>query len=242
MAIAAAAALSATAALAGPPFFTDDPEPVERRHHELYVFATYESTADGTDGVGPAVEYNDGPAKDLQFHVVVPLAYVRPSDGLDAAGPGDLELGAKYRFVHETGRRPQMGVFPFVEIPTGSASRGLGNGRVWARIPLWIQKTIGPWTTYGGGGWVLNHASGAKSHGFAGWLLQRDVSERLMLGGEIYAEGADAPGGRTWTVANFGGQGHLSDTMSVLFSAGRSIGGDRRVVGYLALYWEWGPR
>ena len=30
--------------------------------------------------------------------------------------------------------------------------RGLGNGRAWCKIPLWIQKSWGPWTTYGGGG------------------------------------------------------------------------------------------
>ena len=237
---AAAVVIAASSARAGPPFFTDDPEPVERHHNEFYLFATYEKTADGVAGVGPAVEYNDGPAEDLQFHVVVPLAFARPEGGGGTAGIGDVEVGVKYRFVHESARAPQVGIFPMIELPTGDEDRGLGNGRVWARLPLWIQKSFGPWTTYGGGGWVWNDAPGMRSHPFGGWLLERDVGKALMLGGEIFAEGADADGGRTSTLANLGGQAHLTETMSLLFSAGHSIGGDARTVAYLGLYWEWG--
>ena len=35
------------AAVAGPPFFTDDPEPVELHHSEFYVFSTYDKSGDG---------------------------------------------------------------------------------------------------------------------------------------------------------------------------------------------------
>ena len=45
-----------------------------------------------------------------------------------------------------------IGTFTMFEIPTGSAARGLGVGKTWYKVPLWVQKSFGPWTTYGGGG------------------------------------------------------------------------------------------
>ncbi len=146
----------------------------------------------------------------------------------------------KYRFLEESGDRPQVGVFPLLEVPTGDADRGLGNGRLWARLPVWVQKSWGPWTTYGGGGYAINSAPGARDYGFAGWLLQRDLSKWLTLGGEVFAQGADAVGGRGSTILDAGGILTLREGFSVLFSAGRTVGGERHRVAYLGLYWTWG--
>ena len=47
------------------------------------------------------------------------------------------------------------------ELPTGSATKGLGVGKTWYKVPLWAQKSFGPWTTYGGGGeTVFNNVGG----------------------------------------------------------------------------------
>jgi len=56
---AALVAASGTA-LAGPPFQTDDPEPVDLGHYEFYVFAASDGTPLETDPVGPAFEINWG--------------------------------------------------------------------------------------------------------------------------------------------------------------------------------------
>jgi hypothetical protein len=128
-----------------------------------------------------------------------------------------------------------------VELPTGSADRGLGNGRVWFRVPLWLQKSWGPWTTYGGGGEAFNSAPGQRNHAFGGWLLQRDLGPHLTLGGEIFTQGADAVDGRGFTAVNVGGGYHFNEGFSLLFSAGRSIRGGRHTLWYLALYWIGGP-
>ena len=42
-------ALAATA-FAGPPFLTDDPEPVPYKHWELYLFSTVDASSKSTDG------------------------------------------------------------------------------------------------------------------------------------------------------------------------------------------------
>ena len=226
---------------AGPPFLTDDPEPVDFRHWEAYLFASDDRTDGGGSMNGPAVELNYGVLPDTQLHLVVPLDSFTPAGGATASGLGDTEFGIKYRFVRETASSPQVGIFPMAELPTGSAGRGLGNGRAWFRLPLWLQQSWGPWTTYGGGGYAFNSAPGQRDHAFGGWLVQRGFGPHLALGGEIFAQGADSVDGRGFTVANFGGAWNLTDRFSLLFSAGRSIHGERHTLWYFSLYWTWGP-
>jgi hypothetical protein len=138
--------LSTTLAFAGPPFQTDDPEPVPFRHYEAYAFGTTDRGSGSSYSQFPAFEFNIGAAPNLMLHVIVPVAYTTPQQ---AYGIGDLELGAKYRFVQEGKLRPEVGTFVLLETPTGNRNLGLGNGQLWVRIPLWLQKSFGNWTTYG---------------------------------------------------------------------------------------------
>ena len=180
-------------ALAGPPFQTDDPDPVPLHHYEFYVFSESDGTPIETDPTGPAVEFNWGDLPNMQIHAVLGLGAAIPASGPTTYGLIDTELGVKYRLISETSERPEVGVFPMVELPTGDASRGLGVGSTWYRLPLWIQKDWGPWTTYGGGGYQLVHQTGFRSFPFAGWLLQRDVGQKWTLGGEVWYHGPEGP-------------------------------------------------
>ncbi len=224
-------------AFGGPPFRTDDPDPVPWRHYEAYVFSTYDRAPGSNSWLLPAFEFNVGAAPNLQVHVVVPAAYVTPAG---AYGLGDIELGAKYRFVHESRTRPEVGVFPLIEVPTGNASRGLGNGQVWARLPVWVQKSAGPWTSYGGVGYEVNRAPGASSSLFAGGLVQRDITKRLTLGAEVYSQGAQVTGGRGATYVDAGGYCNVRENLSLLFMVGHSVAGERRTTAYTGLYYTWG--
>src|ERR1700744_3264033 len=67
-------------ALAGPPFQTDDPEPVELGHYEFYVFAASDSTSLETDSVGPAFEFNWGALPNTQLHMVLSFGGIEPSN------------------------------------------------------------------------------------------------------------------------------------------------------------------
>src|SRR5471030_1909707 len=95
-------------AYAGPPFFTDDPEPVEYKHWEVYLASQYLKTADARSGTAPHIEVNYGAYPNLQLHVIAPGTFDRPSGRPAAYGYGDTELGAKYRFMQETDHRPQV--------------------------------------------------------------------------------------------------------------------------------------
>jgi hypothetical protein len=226
--------------LAGPPFLTDDPEPVPFKHWEFYLFSTVDATPDSTNGVGPAFEFNVGALPDLQLHLVAPVAYTAPEDEAKAYGVGDIELGLKYRFIQETESHPMVGIFPMLEIPTGDSDRGLGNGKLWGKLPIWLQKSWGPWTSYGGGGYVINPASEARNYFFGGWLLQREFGERLTLGGEVFAQQRSSNDSGSFALLNFGGFFKITEDFSLLFSAGHTFAGDRHTVGYLGLYWTGG--
>jgi hypothetical protein len=221
------AALLPTAATAGPPFRTDDPEPVDYQHYEFYTFTTGTHVSGDTSGVGPAWEFNYGLIPDGQFHIVAPLAFDSPTGGPPQFGYGDTELGFKYRFIQEDdkGSRPMVGVFPLVELPTGDQGSGLGAGHTRVYLPVWLQKSFGDWTTYGGGGYWINHdaATGDKDYWFFGWLLQKKITDKLVIGGELFHQTADMIGGEDSTGFNLGAVYDFDDHNHLLVSAGRGF-------------------
>ncbi len=224
LALAAAGALPSPA-LAGPPYVTDDPEPVEFRHWEVYLATIDQWTRqDGFTGTAPHVEVNYGPVPDVQLHVIAPLAWASPPGGGGAQyGYGDTELGMKLRFVREGDWTPQVGTFPLVEVPTGDASRGLGSGQTQVFLPLWVQKSFGPWTTYGGGGYWLNPGTGNRNWWYVGWLVQRQVARGLSIGAEVFHGSSRQEGRPGDTRFDVGMVLDVSELHHVLFSAGRAF-------------------
>jgi hypothetical protein len=237
LAITAAAQL----AWAGPPFTTDDPEPVEYQHWEVYVASQINHDKDGWSGTSPHLEVNYGAAPNLQLHLIAPVAFSAPAQRGAQFGYGDTELGVKYRFFEETDYLPQIGVFPLIEIPTGSSKRGLGNGHTQTFLPLWLQKAFGPWTTYGGGGYWINPGAGNQNWWFAGWLLQREVSSSLTLGAEIFHESSSEAGGESDSKFNFGAIYNFSDFYHLLISVGHTLQGPNEFQAYVALQVTFGP-
>lgn len=222
-----------TFALAGPPFKTDDPEPVDLGHLEFYVFAAGQRMTGHSAGIGPALEFNYGILPETQFHIVLPLAYDRPQGSPSQRGLGDTEVGFKVRFLHETDTLPQIGIFPLVEIPTGDADKSLGAGHTQVFVPVWIQKSWGPWTTYGGAGWWRNPGEGNRNWTFTGWLLQRDLGEHLTLGGELFHTTAANLDGRASNGFDLGGQVNFGEKHHLLFSLGRNVSGERQTSFYV---------
>ena len=105
-----------------------------------------------------------------------------------------------------------------------------------------MQKSWGPWTSYGGVGLDVNHAPGMRDSTLGGVLIQRDLSARLTLGGEVFRQNAQTIAGRGYTLVNLGGYYNFTPGFSLLFSGGSSVVGEQHTVAYLGLYWTWGPR
>jgi hypothetical protein len=227
--------------VAGPPFITDDPEPVEYQHWEWYLASQNFKTTDGWSGTAPHLEVNYGAISNVQLHLIAPLAFDSPAHGAGHWGLGDLELGVKYRFVQETERMPQIGTFPLLEVPTGSAVEGLGSGHVQAFLPLWAQKSFGKWTIYGGGGYGINAGAGNRDWGYAGVVAQNQVMKNLLLGGEVYHRTPMQVGEQADTAFNLGAVFDFSERHHVMFSAGRSIDGPTEFQVYIAYQFTFGP-
>ena len=227
--------------MAGPPFRTDDPEPVDYHHWEFYGASQIVSNKDGVSGTAPHVEINFGIFQQTQIHMIIPLTFNHPRTGASAYGSGDIELGLKYRFVNETPVVPQIGVFPLVEIPTGNAAKGLGAGNTQVFLPLWVQKTWGSWTTYGGGGYLLNITPDPANSWFVGWEAQHDISEILTIGAEAFTVLLPSKSPENEVGFNIGAIVNFTDNHHLLFSAGRDIVGHNDIFLYAAYQLTIGP-
>ncbi|MDA8230113.1 MAG: hypothetical protein M0006_02120 [Magnetospirillum sp.] len=222
-------------ALAGPPYLTDDPEPVDYGHWEVYGFATGSVVRGDSAGILPAMEVNYGALPDVQLHVMVPIAYNSQSVTGNQFGYGDTEFGVKYRLVNpgEGDWWPEIGIFPTVVAPTGDAAKALGTGRTHEYLPVWLQKTFGGWITDAGGGYWINPGPGNKNYWFVGGSLQRKVTDSLTLGGEVFHETAFLTGGpgtpgfplgsRDATGFNIGAVYDFTENYHLLVSAGRGL-------------------
>jgi len=219
-------------AIAGPPFKTDDPQPVDYLHWEFYVASMQQFQVSATAATCPHFEINYGVVPNVQLHLVAPLGYVHTTDGTHY-GYSDTELGIKYRFVEETETAPQAGIFPLIEIPTGNENKQLGSGNVQVYVPAWIQKIWGKFTTYAGGGFWYNPGAGNKNSLFAGWEAQYDFSEVVTLGGELFSQTAESQDSESSTGFNLGGFINLTENHHFLFSLGHTLSGTATITGYI---------
>jgi hypothetical protein len=240
-------------AQAGPPFQTDDPTPVDLGHYEAYIFGTVGGTPAEIDPVGPAFEFNWGAIPNIQLHAILPFGGVRPTNkpiydpsgqGPTAYGLVDMELGVKWGFIKQTKRRPQIGSFTMFEIPTGDYSKGLGVGKVWYRLPIWVAKDIGPWSLDGGMGYTVVPQDGYSNFLYGGFLVKRVMSEKLELSAELFShagEGPVTPQAKPSTMIDAGGYYHFKyPGLQLLFAYGHSIAGRTEHYAYLGLYRTWG--
>jgi hypothetical protein len=221
----------AAPAVAGPPYVSDDPEPTDYRHWEIYLFATADAR-EGETAADAGIDLNYGAARDLQLTAVLPVSYER-SGGRTRIGTGDVELAAKYKFVHQNGALPDLAFFPRIFVPTAGA--GLGSERVRLLLPLWAQRDFGRFALFGGGGYQLNPGPGNRDYWLTGIGLTRAVTKKLTVGGEIYHRGPDAVGGKPFTGVNAGLAYKVKGPYSFLLSVGPGLQ-HRREEGRYAVY------
>ena len=226
----------------GPPYTTDDPEPVDLHHWEVYFASIWSHTPGLAQGTAPHFEVNYGAAPNLQLHAIAPLAFSQPLGSASNYGFGDTELGVKYRFVQETAKRPMVGVFPLVEVPTGDQSRGLGNGEAQFFLPVWVQKSFGAWSSYGGGGYWHNPGDGNRDYWLFGWQAQNQVSKRLAIGAELLYNTAKSTTTGSGTAFNVGAVYDFDEGHHLLASIGKGFTKDNLGTAYFAYQWTFGPK
>ena len=221
---------------AGPPFNTDDPQPVLYKHWEYYISSINVFQSDGWSGTSPHFEVNYGLIRNLQVHILLPLNYTYVRHQEAKFGYADTEFGIKYCFMQETESRPQIGVFPILEIPT-IKNNEFSDGKTRVFIPVWAQKSWNKFTTYGGVGYWINPGTGKKNSIFSGWELQYDFSKVVTLGGELYFQSADAVDSKSVTAVNIGGSINASPKMHFIFSIGHSLTNESFYSSYAGVLW-----
>ncbi|MBV9965489.1 MAG: hypothetical protein JO008_07315 [Alphaproteobacteria bacterium] len=231
-------------ASAGPPFRTDDPIPVEPGHWEVFNFSSATHAAGDTSGTLWGTDANYGAAPNLQLHATLPIALDAPVGNGMRAGLGDAELGAKYRFVtgDPNGWRPDAAIYPAVDFPTGNAARGLGRGHTRLFLPLWLQKSVGDWSTFGGLGYWINPGAGNRNFWYFGWAVERPLTDKLSIGAELFYQTADTDQGKDQSGFSIGATYDLSENWHLMVAAGRGLqnaGATNEFSYYAALQWTY---
>ena len=218
-------------ARAGPPFLTDDPEPTETGHWEIYApFIEGDGQHNSFQGA-TGVELNYGAVRDLQITVGLPVDFSHDDNGW-RSGAGDLAFSAKYRFYNNEAAGLQIAVFPGMTVPTGT--NGMGAGTVTGLLPVWIQKDQGPWSIFGGGGYAINPGAGNRNFWTGGLAVTRKFGERLVLGAEVERQGADTDDGRATTSLGVGGTYQLQTALTLVGSGGPTFEDRDGASGYHA--------
>jgi hypothetical protein len=207
-------------AFAGPPFVTDDPQPTDYGHFEIYAF-TQGSEARAGVATATGIDFNYGALPDLQLTAVLPIEVDIPAAGPNAAGIGNIELAAKYRFLHQDHFGWDVAVFPRVFLPSASAQ--VGERHASFLLPLWVQKDFGAWSTFGGGGCAINRGGNSQDYCLMGWALTRQILPNLTIGAEIVHQSADIKGGRAFTGTGAGLVYDLDEHLHLLAYAGPGL-------------------
>jgi hypothetical protein len=210
----------ATPALAGPPYLTDDPEPADYQHFEIYAFTQGMTAQGGTSGQ-TGFDFNYGAAPNLQLTATVPADYDFPSVGPAEGGFGNVELAAKYRFLTQQNFGLDVAAYPRVFLP--SASTAVGDQHASLFVPVWLQKDWGAWSAFGGGGCELNRGGDSRNFCEAGLVVADQVKSDLQLGLEIFHQTADTIGGEDTTSVGAGLLYDLNDHFHLLGYVGRGI-------------------
>lgn len=232
-----AAAFSSVAAVAGPPFITDDPEPTPTGQFENYLFV--EGTRAGGAFGAPAVggEINYGAFADTQVTFSFPL---NPSPGPGGYGIvwSPLGGGVKYRFIEgdDAGWRPQVAVFPQVSIPIGPLERG--QPVTWL-LPLWAQKSSGNFTAFGGGGLTINPGAGNRDYMIWGVGLLDHLTPDFQAGPEVFGVSRASIRDGGSTALGLGAVYDLNDTWHLAGSVNTAVANRREDIFSFNLAVKW---
>jgi hypothetical protein len=221
--------------IAGPPFRTDDPDPIGYHCWGFYVASQLTHSGNTLCGTAPQVEIDYGCFRNIMLQLIVPLSF-KSTESQVNYGFGDFETGFLYRFLDESHCVPEIGIIPLLSVPSGNAQKGLGEGHTQIFLPLWIKKTWKHFELYGGEGFGIKNISNTNSsYWYTGGVFQYEVSDHISAGAEIFNNTAsiDNPSETGFTI---GITLMFTEMHSLLFSAGRDISGSNNFqmyIGYL---------
>jgi hypothetical protein len=206
--------------MAGPPYVSDDPEPTDYKHFEIYTFNNG-TAARGDLGGASGLDINYGAAPDLQLTATIPVGFDRSAVTANSIGPSNIELAAKYRFLHQDSFGLDVSVFPRVFLP--SPSKNIGDDTASLLLPVWVQKDWkGGWSAFGGGGCVVSERS-SRNFCLTGGVVTYQLLPKLQVGVELFHQTADASGTPASSSIGLGARYDINDTYHLLGYVRRGI-------------------
>ena len=156
-----------------------------------------------------------------------------------------MELGAKIAFIKESKRFRRLARSRCSKFRTGNSDKGLGVGKVWYKLPIWVQKNEGKWLFDGGAGYEVVPQTDYRNFAYGGFLVKKELSERLEMGAEMFAHGAEgmaAAQTQASIMVDVGGYYHFKkhEGEQFLFCYGHSVAGQTENYAYVGMYWTWG--
>ena len=213
-------ALLTRPATAGPPYVSDDPEPTDTGHFEIYTFNNGTATNSGTSGER-GIDFNYGAAPNLQLTATLPEGFSHVVGQGTDFGMGNVELAAKYRFLRQDSFGLDVSVFPRVFLPSGSGR--IGDDFASLLLPIWIQRDFGGgWSAFGGGGCTFSQRR-AVDFCQAGGVVTYQVLPKLQIGAEFFHQTADAGGTPETSSLGIGWRYDLTDNYHLLGYVRRGI-------------------
>jgi len=208
---------------AGPPLITDDPGTPPKGEWEINIAFTFEQTIEARAIEAPLLDVNYGFGEHLQLKYEGALLVI---DERDAGPRGTLSnslVGAKWRFLDEAKSGVSMSVYPQIEFNNpglNSSRHGLVEDGTQVLIPVEVARGFGPWEIGAEVGYTfIQYVDDEWKWGIA---VGYEVREGFQLVGEITGV-ADADFQRNDPIINLGFRKKVSENLSVLFAAGRSL-------------------
>jgi hypothetical protein len=197
----------------------------ESRHWTVAFAGLYTHRRGETAGWAPSFEVDYSVDDRLQLHAMAPLAFDRFGSGSTHFGLGDIEIGARYRFIDDDPQswQPALAFYPLVDFPSGRESTNLGTGSTHAFLPLWLSKTIDQWTLYGGGGYWINPGPLNKTWTFLDVGVIRSLTEKWLLTGDLFYASSSKTSLKEQTGFDVGLRYNITEGQQAALSIGRGL-------------------
>jgi len=122
----------------------------------------------------------------LEFDGDTPLS--QAADGVRVTGAGDTQLGIQAVLQHEARSRPGVALAYYIKLPSASAAKGLGTGRVDHSLIALVSKKLGRTDFDFNAIYLLAGRTtddGHASSGQAALAASRNVTRRFGVQGEL---------------------------------------------------------
>jgi len=178
-------------AYCGRPFSTEDATVADKGTVEAEIGFEYvrQNNRDNNYNILFVPVY--GLTENIEVSCELPFDILRPKEGTDEEGLGDINLVIKTLFLPEREATPSLLLKTVVKLETGNEDDGLGSGDEDVGLILAATKSVGPITIHGNAGYTFvgtGYDDTLNDYMLYGIALEYPITQALAFAGEVYVE------------------------------------------------------